>query len=65
MIRLACERLTRNLTREEWRQYLVDEPYRATCPNFPESLADNDKNLTQRHKGAKFFGSLGFRMARP
>jgi len=35
MIRLACERLTRNLTREEWTQYLGDEPYRATCPNLP------------------------------
>ena len=24
----------RNLTKEEWRQYLGDEPYRATCPNL-------------------------------
>lgn len=31
-----CQRLPRNLTREEWRQYLGDEPYRATCPNLPE-----------------------------
>jgi WD40 repeat protein len=29
----ACERLTRNLTREEWQRYRGDEPYRATCPN--------------------------------
>ena len=29
----ACARLTRNLTPEEWRQYLGDEPYRKTCPN--------------------------------
>jgi len=35
MIHLACERLTRNLTREEWAQYLGNEPYRATCPNLP------------------------------
>lgn len=28
----ACLRLTRNLTKEEWRQYLGDEPYRNTCP---------------------------------
>lgn len=42
MIRLACERLTRNLTREEWKQYLGDEPYRATCPNLPEAPADNE-----------------------
>jgi WD40 repeat protein len=38
MIHLACERLTRNLNREEWRQYLGDEPYRATCPNLPEDV---------------------------
>ena len=31
----ACARLTRNLTPEEWRQYLGDEPYRKTCPNLP------------------------------
>jgi Tol biopolymer transport system component len=36
MIRLACERLTRNLTRDEWDQYIGPEfPYRATCPNLP------------------------------
>ena len=35
LIDLACTRLTRNLTREEWKQYLGDEPYRATCPNLP------------------------------
>jgi len=26
--------LTRNLTQEEWRQYMNDEPYRKTCPNL-------------------------------
>jgi WD40 repeat protein len=31
----ACSRLTRNLTQEEWQQYLPDEPYHATCPNLP------------------------------
>jgi WD40 repeat protein len=31
----ACARLTRNLTRSEWQQYLGDEPYRPTCPNLP------------------------------
>ncbi len=31
----ACARLTRNLTPEEWRQYLGNEPYRKTCPNLP------------------------------
>jgi uncharacterized delta-60 repeat protein len=31
LIKEACSRLTRNLTPEEWRQYLGDEPYRETC----------------------------------
>jgi WD40 repeat protein len=31
----ACRAAGRNLTCEEWRQYLLDEPYRATCPDFP------------------------------
>jgi hypothetical protein len=35
LIELACSRLTRNLTRAEWQQYLGQEPYRATCPNLP------------------------------
>ena len=41
LMREACTRLTRNLTREEWRQYLRDEPYRPTCPNLP--APDSDK----------------------
>jgi WD40 repeat protein len=31
----ACARLARNLSREEWREYLGEEPYRLTCPNLP------------------------------
>jgi WD40 repeat protein len=31
----ACARLSRNLTLEEWRQHLGDEPYRPTCPELP------------------------------
>ncbi len=31
----ACEKAGRNLTRNEWRQYLGDEPYRLTCPSIP------------------------------
>jgi WD40 repeat protein len=34
-VREACLRVTRNLTREEWRQYVGDEPYEATCSNLP------------------------------
>jgi WD40 repeat protein len=41
LIAQACARLTRNLTRAEWRLYLGDEPYRATCPNLP--VAEDSK----------------------
>jgi WD40 repeat protein len=32
----ACSRLTRNLTKGEWRLYLGDEPYQKTCKHLPE-----------------------------
>ncbi|MBI5295032.1 MAG: hypothetical protein HY869_06120 [Chloroflexi bacterium] len=32
----ACSRLPRNLTREEWAEYIGDTlPYQAVCPNLP------------------------------
>ena len=31
----ACRIAARNLTCSEWRQYLGDEPYRATCSDLP------------------------------
>jgi WD40 repeat protein len=35
--RIACEAAGRNLTMEEWAQYLPPgEPYRATCPGFDQ-----------------------------
>ncbi len=35
LIEQACTRLTRNLTRAEWQQYLGDREYQPTCPNVP------------------------------
>ena len=35
LVAAACRRLPRNLSREEWREYLGDEPYRPTCSNLP------------------------------
>jgi WD40 repeat protein len=35
LIKKACARVTRNLDRAEWRQYLGDVPYRAVCPDLP------------------------------
>ncbi len=31
----VCGIANRNLKQEEWRQYLRDDPYRATCPDLP------------------------------
>jgi WD40 repeat protein len=32
----TCSRVTRNLTRAEWTQYIGDAlPYQAVCPNLP------------------------------
>ena len=36
LIAEACSRLTRNLTKGEWRLYLGDEPYQQTCKHLPE-----------------------------
>jgi WD40 repeat protein len=35
LVAAACARLPRNLTRVEWRDYVGEEPYQATCPNLP------------------------------
>ncbi|WP_199245263.1 caspase family protein [[Phormidium] sp. ETS-05] len=35
LIAESCNRLTRNLTKEEWERYLPNKPYRNTCPNLP------------------------------
>jgi WD40 repeat protein len=40
LIAEACSRLNRNLTREEWKQYLGDEPYRETCPCQSHSFSE-------------------------
>jgi WD40 repeat protein len=35
LIQEACKRVGRNLTQEEWKQYLGTEPYHQTCENLP------------------------------
>jgi WD40 repeat protein len=35
LLQETCDRLERNFTYDEWRQYLGDEPYRKTCQNLP------------------------------
>lgn len=34
--KMACSAAGRDLTHVEWAEYLGDEPYRATCPQWPE-----------------------------
>jgi WD40 repeat protein len=34
-VQAACARVTQNLTPEQWRQYLGDEPFSKTCPDLP------------------------------
>jgi WD40 repeat protein len=36
-IELACERAGRNLNHAEWQTYFPGDPYRKTCPDFPDS----------------------------
>jgi WD40 repeat protein len=33
-VQAACSKLSRNLTRTEWRQHMEDAPYRRTCPGI-------------------------------
>lgn len=37
----ACQYAGRNLTRDEWARYMPGEPYRKTCPQWPEDPAPN------------------------
>jgi WD40 repeat protein len=35
LVELGCQKVRRNLTREEWAQYMPGEEYRPTCSNLP------------------------------
>ena len=37
----ACSRLTRNMTRNEWREYFGDQAYHPTCPQLPSRKLRN------------------------
>ena len=38
-IQQACAIANRNFSCEEWQEFLGDEPYQATCPQFPRATA--------------------------
>jgi WD40 repeat protein len=42
LIQQACVRLTRNLTLEEWKTYLGNQPYQKTCDNLPVPPSKNE-----------------------
>jgi WD40 repeat protein len=52
LIDSACSRVTRNLTRAEWKLYIGDTmPYQAVCPNLPiepEARSYNHTNAINR-----------------
>ena len=52
LIAETCVRLTRNLTAEEWKQYLADIPYRKTCPDLP-GVDDATQAAIQSPPGAR------------
>ena len=37
LLAAACQQTLRNMTTEEWQQFVGDEPYQPTCPNLPSS----------------------------
>ncbi len=40
---IACRMANRNLTAEEWRQYLGERPYERTCPGVPAGEGVSDE----------------------
>jgi hypothetical protein len=38
LVAQACARVTRNLTKLEWRQFMGEVEYRATCDDLPRDL---------------------------
>jgi WD40 repeat protein len=41
LLKAACQRAPRNMTRGEWHRFMSDEAYRETCPNKPVPDWDN------------------------
>ena len=35
LLEAACQRASRNMTQEEWQQFMGAEEYRPTCPELP------------------------------
>ncbi len=35
LLTAACQQVPRNMSLDEWRRFIGDEPYRRTCTNLP------------------------------
>ena len=42
-----CRTVTRNLSADEWRQYVGDAPYQRTCPELPEGRGTDAREQAQ------------------
>ena len=51
--RLAGQIANRNFTREEWRQYFPDRPYRPTFPDLPVPPEDGQNLPTAASVGSQ------------
>src|SRR3954453_21627302 len=45
LLTVTCSRLTRNLSSQEWREFVGDEPYRKTCPQLPDNSIVKEPSL--------------------
>jgi WD40 repeat protein len=50
LIEEACKRLPRNLTLDEWRHFIGEEPYRRTCPSLPGPRSENVAPFTENER---------------
>jgi WD40 repeat protein len=53
LIALACNLAGRNLSCEEWQQFLVDEPYSPVCPELPYPKECDEKRQTKSSQERK------------
>ncbi len=58
LLKRACTRLSFNMTRDVWRQYFRDEPYRPTCPKVQIPLETINEIVEDEVKGPARVGEV-------
>ena len=48
VIEVACDKVSRNFTGEEWSLYFPGEPYRPTCSSFPSQVNIEEQQANQQ-----------------